>query len=117
ARGVEGCAEQLGRPGGTAGGEPLATLAGKPFESVEIQLSFLEVKRVARRLRREPLGGDRLAKLRDVDLERLRRRLGRVVAPERVDQLRDGNDAVPVQQQQGEQRARLAGGGRARTSA
>ena len=45
--------------------------------------------------------------MRDVDLKRLRGRLGRLGVPERLDQLVSGDDAVRVQREQGQQGALL----------
>ena len=49
----------------------------------------------------------RLAKLRDVDLEALRGGRRRTVAPELVDQAIGGDDLVAVKEQNGEHRALL----------
>src|SRR5207302_401673 len=57
--------------------------------------------------RHEPLRPERLPELRDVDLERLRGTRGRLLAPELVDEPLGRDDAVSVQQEEREERARL----------
>ena len=51
--------------------------------------------------------GDDLAQLRHVDLERVRRGRRRLLAPEVLDQPIGGDELVPVQEKQREQRTRL----------
>ena len=50
---------------------------------------------------------ERLAELRDVDLDGVRRRLGRLAGPERLDEPVDGDDAAGLEREHREQRARL----------
>ena len=59
---------------------------------------------------------ERLAQVRDVDLDRMRRRPRRTVAPQQVDQPVDGDDLAEVEHQDGEQRPLLRGAQRRATA-
>ena len=52
-------------------------------------------------------GPERLAELRDVDLHRMRGRLGRIAGPERLDEPVDRDDAPGLEREHSEERARL----------
>ena len=52
-------------------------------------------------------GPERLPQLRDVHLHRVRRRIGRVPGPQRLDEPVDGDDAAEVEGEHREERARL----------
>ena len=56
------------------------------LEAREVELVAVRVQQVARRPREQALLAEQLAQLRDVHLERLLRRRGRLFLPERVDQ-------------------------------
>jgi len=92
-----------------AGGKQFTPFSDKLLEAVEIELAFLDPQRVARRLREHAFGAERLAKLRDVALESLRRGVWRVF-PEVVDEPVDRDHAVPAQQKKRQEGAWLRGG-------
>ena len=75
-------------------------------EAVHVDALGLELEHVARRARRDD-GAERLAELRDVDLDGVRGRLGRIAGPERLDEPVDGDDASRLEREHGEERARL----------
>ena len=66
----------------------------------------VELELVARRPRRDDRA-ECLAELRDVDLDRVRRRVGRLAGPERLDEPVDGDDAAGLEREHREERARL----------
>src|SRR5207253_3951455 len=76
-------------------------------EALEVQRPRLDAQAVARRLRLEDSLAERLAQVRDEDLHRLRRRCGRALAPELVDEPRRRHDLVRAQEQDPQQRALL----------
>src|SRR5581483_1119180 len=82
-------------------------LAVQPAEPLEVELPVLDAESVPRRVRLHALFPEQLPQRRDVHLQRLVRRLRRVVLPEGVEQpvLRD--DLVRVQQQDGQERPLL----------
>jgi hypothetical protein len=76
------------------------------LEPIEVELSVIEAKLVARRAGDEDptgaagaLGLEQVAELGDVHLERLSRRPGRALAPQRLDQPIARDDLVRVQKQ------------------
>ena len=75
---------------------------------MEIELVGLDPDDVAGRSGRQHVLRKRLAKSRDVDPQRGGGALGRVLAPELVDQPVSGNDLVGVEEEHGEKRTRLA---------
>ena len=77
------------------------------LEVREIELPFREAKAVARRPRLQPFFPEQLPKLRDVHLQRLLRRLGRVVLPERFDQAASRDNVVRLKKQHRQKRALL----------
>jgi hypothetical protein len=99
-----------------AGIELLRALADEELETIEVELAVLDADRITGCLRQHSIRADRLAELRHVHLERLRSSLRRRVTPEVVDQPPGGDDAVSIQQQNGEERARFPGRKRERTS-
>ncbi len=74
---------------------------------MEIELVGLDPDDVAGRSGRQHVLRKRLAKSRDVDPQRGGGVLGRVLAPELVDQPVSGNDLVGVEEEHGEKRTRL----------
>ena len=74
------------------------------LEAREVELILVDAQQVAGRLRLQAVLAERLAQLRDVDLERLLRCLRRLFLPERVDQAGGGNDLVGVQEKHRQQR-------------
>ncbi len=83
-----------------------APLLGETREAVEIDPLRSELELVARRARRDH-GAERLTELGDVDLDGVRRRVGLLARPERLDQPIDGDDPAGLEREHGEQRARL----------
>ena len=67
----------------------------------------LGAEQVPARVRLEPPGRQHLPELRHVDLDRLDRRAGGLLAPQRVDQTIAGDDLVRVQGEQRKQGTRL----------
>ena len=63
---------------------------------------------VAGRPRLDPFRAEGLSELRHVDLEHLVRARGHRIGPDRLDERLDGDDAPRVEQEAGEERARLA---------
>ena len=96
------------------GRERLASALQPGAEAVEVELSSLDDEPIARSLGDEDCGRvlrcaralEAAAQRRDMALQRRRGRLGRALAPDRVDQAVGGDDAVGVQQQGGEHSAR-----------
>ena len=81
-------------------------------EAGEIDLLARDGGRVAGRAALDQVGAERAAQLRDIDLQRVLRRLGRLVAPQLVDQPLGGDGLARAEQQRGEERARLRAGDR-----
>ena len=77
------------------------------LEAFQIELAVGDVDHVAPRLRADHIRAERLPQLRDVDLERVPRPLGRLVAPERLHEAVTRDDVICVEQQDREQGARL----------
>ena len=77
------------------------------LEAVEVELAGLDAQQVAGRPRLDPLAAEELAQVGDVDLQRLVDGRRRVLLPQRVDQPVSRDDAIGVEQQQGQQRALL----------
>jgi hypothetical protein len=77
----------------------------EPASTFDVELAFLDAKPIPRRLRLETAGTERLSELRDVDLDRFRRRLRRLVLPDRVDQVVLRNDPVRLEKKQSEDSA------------
>ncbi len=100
-------AEPLRRVGRQAAGEQAPSLVHEALEAVEIELVGLDPDDVAGRSGRQHVLRKRLAQSRDVDAQRSGGVLGRVLAPELVDQPVGGNDLVRVEEEHGEKRTRL----------
>jgi len=77
------------------------------LEALQIQRTRLELQHVAELAGYEHAGAERLAQLRDVDLERLHGAPRRTLPPERVDEPLLRHRLAGVEQQHGEQRALL----------
>ena len=80
------------------------------LEAIEIQLALADAQQIAARLRDDRVAAERLAQLGDVHLDRGRRRLGRLLPPELVDQPLTRDGLVRVQKQQGKEAALLRAG-------
>ena len=100
-------AEPLRRIARQAASEQAPPLVHEPLESVEIERVGLDPDDVAGRSGRQHVLRQRLAKSRDVDPQCGGGALGRVLAPELVDQPVGRNDLVGVEEEQGEKRPRL----------
>ena len=96
--------ESLRRVGRQAASQQAPRLVGEVLEAVEIELVGLDPDEVARRPGRQHVVRKGLAKSRDVDAQRGRGVLGRVHAPELVDQPVGRNDLVRVEEKRSEQR-------------
>src|SRR5215216_8111920 len=88
-----------------------------PLEPAQVELPILDPQLVARRAGGEDptsaagaLGLEQVAELRDVHLERLSRRLGRALAPQRLDQAIARDDLVRMEQQNAEEQSLLRPG-------
>ena len=88
-----------------------STFGHQRLEAGRVELVGLEPERIPRWTRGDPVLTQLLSQLRDVDLQGSLRGLRRPVAPERVDQPLARQDLVRVQQEDGEERARLAAQG------
>jgi hypothetical protein len=105
----------MGRQPRTPCRERTPALVDELLEAVGIELPRLDPKHITGGTRDENALGlvppaptsQSLAKLRDVDLDDLRGRRRRTVAPELVDQAIGGDDLVAVKEQNGEHRALL----------
>ena len=91
----------LGRPLGGAAPRDQAP------EALEVELAGLDPEGVAAATRLQPLAPEEPAQPVDVHLQRVRRSLGRLVAPQRLDEALARDDLVRVEEQVGEQRALL----------
>ena len=81
------------------------------LEALEVELARLERDRVPRGARDDPIvRPERAPQPRDVDLQRLRRRRRRVLAPQHVDQPRGRDGLLAMRQQQRRQQRALLGG-------
>jgi hypothetical protein len=85
----ETVAEALGGPRVLAEPEGVARVGRERREPIEIEAFRLELEHVARWPRGDRLAAECLAKLRDVDLDRVARALGRLLAPQVVDEAVD----------------------------
>jgi hypothetical protein len=83
-------------------------LGEQRLEPLQVESAGWEDERVAGRTGLQDLVAHHLPQLPDVDLQRLDRPLRGALAPERIDQLVDGNDLVRAQQQRREQHPLLA---------
>jgi hypothetical protein len=99
----QGGVELARRAIGVAGGKGGAPVARQRAERLEVQLAVGDRQRVAGGVCAQRLRRQELAQLRDVDLHHLASALGRVVAPQLVDQAVAGDRQVRVQQQQRQQ--------------
>ena len=98
----------LRRALGLALGEELSTLAEQALEPAEVELLGLERKQVPLPTRLQTPVAERLAELRDVDVDAVEGARGRVFVPERVDQAVRGDDLAGAQEKECEQRPLLA---------
>ncbi len=107
--------QRMGRQLRTPRRERAPALVDELLEAVGIELPRLDPEHITGGTRDENAVGlaapappsQRLAKLRDVDLDDLRGRRRRTVPPELVDQAIGGDDLVAVKEQNGEHRALL----------
>ena len=81
---------------------PRLSAVAQELEAGEIELVRLEPQQVSARLRLEALPSEHLPQLRDVDLQRLSRRLRRLLVPEGLDQPLLRDHAVRVHCEHGE---------------
>jgi hypothetical protein len=72
-----------------------------------VDLVRRDVQQITGRARPDPLGADQLAQARDMPVQRGLRRARRLLAPQRLDQLRAGHDLRPAQEQHREERPLL----------
>ena len=100
-------AERPRRRLGIAGPEPPRALLRELLESAQVDLGRAGDEDVAGLPGHDRLGPEHLAELRDVDLDHVRRGLGRPLAPEVVDQPVDGDELVRAQEQHREERPLL----------
>src|SRR5256885_14166974 len=96
-----------------AGSKRLSALVAQTLEALEVELVRLDPEAVSGRLSDQALacdsgGCEPTAQARDVDLDHLRRALGRRVLPEQVGQPVGRDPLVSVQQQNGQQDSLLA---------
>ena len=85
--------------------EPVgATFGDELLETVQVELAGAGPNDVAGPLRQHSLAPESLPDPGHSDLERLARRLGRLLAPELVDQAVGGDDLIGVQEQVSENR-------------
>ena len=104
---VERPPERLGRPGRVSDRQRRAAGLRQALELEDVDRSGVDREAVAGRRGLEQVRRQELAELRDVDLERVARRVRRVLTPERVDQVVSGDDPVRLQQERREQRPAL----------
>ena len=83
----------------------LARSVDELLEAVDVERLGRELQNIAARAGDERVGPERLAQLRDVALERLRRRVRSLLAPEVLDEALARDELVGVQQQDREQLA------------
>ena len=84
-----------------------AGLVDEPAHAREVELTGVDADQVAGRPRDDRLGPERLAKLDDEVLQRVRRRARRLARPQCVDQPVGRDHAAGVEEQEGEQRPLL----------
>ena len=94
--------ELLGRPGGIAAVECLASLVREPFEPVGVDLIRAYVKRVSPAAGYEDALAQHPAQARDIDLHGLRGGVGRPVTPQLIDNSVHRNDRATVDEQDSE---------------
>jgi len=99
----EGLAKDCGRMIGVACCQLAAPLGDEPLEALEVELVRPDVEPVPGSLRRDSLLPEPLAQRMHLHLERVSRRLLRLLAPEGVDQVVAGDDLVRAQEQAREQ--------------
>ena len=99
--------EPLRRIGRQPANEQAPPLVHEALEPVEVELVGLDSNDVARRSRGQHIRRKCLAQPRDVDPQRSGSVLGRVLAPEVVDQPVTGNDLVEVKKEHSEKGTRL----------
>ncbi len=99
----ECCPQGLGRTGWVARGQRRAAFLAEALKLERVDGIELDGEAVPRRHRLEGPLGQPLSDLRDVHLDGVPRRLGRVVAPESVDQAVAGDNGVGLQKQDREQ--------------
>ena len=97
--------EQNERPFELAAAERIARLAREPLEAVQIDVVVGDAQHVAGRGRLHALGPDDLAELRDVPVQRRGRGLGRLAAPDELDQPLARHDLVRMHEERREERA------------
>ena len=85
------------------GGRPVPPLRAQLLEAVEIELARLDPQLVAGRPRDERVLGQELAQLRDVAVQRRRRRRGRSSRPEQLHEPAGRNGLVPVHREREQQ--------------
>jgi hypothetical protein len=99
-------AQQLGGLAERAAAQRSVAFLRQLLEALRIELAGVDAEPVRGPFPRQAVGDD-LAQLRDVDLERVRGRCGRLVAPQILDQQLGRNGLVPAQHQQCQQGARF----------
>jgi hypothetical protein len=78
------------------------------LEPIEVELVLPKLEEIPGARRANPLGAERLAQPRDIDLDGLARARGGLTVPEAVDQPFDRKDVVPLEQEESEERALFA---------
>ena len=84
-------------------------LRDEALEATEVELVGPDHELIAGRARDDSVTPDCLSQLRDVHLQRLDRRFRGPLTPERLDQRVRRDDAVGVEEEDGQQRALLGG--------
>ncbi len=97
----------VGRTSGVARPERRPPLLAETSELEEVDGFRVDDEPVPRRRRLERAFGQELSQLRDVDLDRVAGRVGRVLPPEPIDEAIARDDVICLQEQGGEQRAPL----------
>jgi len=99
---------QLGRGAlGVTAGELGPAVLAEAAEPHDVDGGRVELDRIAGRARQQDLRRKQLAQLRAVDLHHLHGWIRNVIAPEVLHETLDGDGAVDVEQEPGEQRALL----------
>ena len=96
---------QAGRP--LARIVALSRLRDQRLEPGDVDLAGRDPQEIAGRARPDPIGADQLAQGGDVPVQRGLRGSGRLLAPQRLDQLSAGHHLLAMQQQHREQRPLL----------
>ena len=104
----EGLAQAVRGAPGIARGEGLAARPQQLLSPEGVNLRRRDVELVARRARQQDVGRQHLAQLRDVDLHHLGRRVGRLLAPEVIDQAGGRHGPARAQREHGQQSPLLA---------